>query len=168
MIITLIAAISADGKIGQAPGQSSLEWTSKEDTRFFVEKTKEIGTVVMGNTTFKTFGKPLKGRRLIVMTHTISPERAERVEGIEFTSESVLALVARLENEGVTHLAVCGGASVYSQFLQSGLVNELFLTVEPVLFGEGIPLVSGIGRIDLKLIESRPLGQGILMHFTIS
>ena len=161
MIITLIAAISADGKIAQSPGQSSLNWTSKEDTRFFVEKTKEIGTMVMGRKTFETIGKALPGRRMIVLS-----SNAGMVEGVEFTSETVVDLVARLESEGVAGLAVCGGSTVYSQFLAAGLVNELFLTVEPVLFGNGMPLASEFGRINLKLVESKPLGGGVLLHFT--
>ncbi len=167
MKITLIAAISADGKIAQSTGQSSLDWTSKEDTRFFVEKTKEIGTVVMGRKTFETIGKALPGRRTIVLSSTggSKAERFEGREGVEWTRETPSELVARLESEGVTGLAVCGGATVYSQFLEAGLVNELFLTVEPVLFGDGVPLGEGFGRVDLKLVESRSLGAGVLLHF---
>ncbi len=186
MIVTIIAAVSADGKIAQRAGQSSLDWTSKEDTRFFVEKTKEIGTVVMGNTTWQTFGKPLKGRRLIVLSRMAqttpnpsSPEEGKRVsspsqgevkEGsVEFVSEPVADLVARLEREGVTALAVCGGANVYAQFLSAGLVNELFLTVEPVLFGDGVPLAAGIDRVNLEFIDSTMLGDSsVLLHYRVA
>ncbi len=42
MKIILIAAISGNGMIAEREGQSSLDWTSKEDTKFFVEKTKEF------------------------------------------------------------------------------------------------------------------------------
>ncbi len=166
MIVTLIAAISADGKIAQTVGQSSLDWTSKEDTRFFVEKTKEIGTVVMGRKTFETIGKPLKDRRVIVMSRTaqpllVSPSFQGGVRGgsIEWTMDSPVDLLARLEREGVTKLAVCGGAAIYEAFLSAGLVDELYLTVEPVLFGDGVPLAAGIGRLDLEFIESSMLGE---------
>lgn len=167
MIISLIAAISADGKIAQNAGQSSLDWTSKEDTRFFVEKTKEIGAVVMGRKTFETIGRPLKDRRMIVMSSTggSETEKFEGRDGVEWTRETPAELVARLSLKGLTGLAVCGGSMVYSQFLEAGLVDELFLTVEPVLFGAGVPLGDGFGRIDLKLVESRPLGGGVLLCF---
>lgn len=169
MIVSLIAAVSADGKIAQRSGQSSLDWTSKEDTQFFVSKTKEIGTVVMGNTTWLTFGKPLKGRRLVVLTRDIGGVPAPRIEGVEFVNEPVTDLVARLEREGVTALAVCGGANVYAQFLQAGLVNELYLTVEPVLFGDGVPLAAGIDRINMELVESTMLGAAsVLLHYRVA
>ncbi len=166
MKIVLIAAISADGKIAQTPGQSSMNWTSKEDTKFFVEKTKELGTVIMGRKTFATFNKPLKGRRLIVMTKT--RQGLVDMTDVEFTNEEPQALVARLEREGVKTVALAGGSSVYGQFLQAGLVNELFLTVEPVLFGNGVPLAAGFDRLQLKLVDWRPLNeQAILLHYTV-
>lgn len=165
MIVTLIAAVSADGKIAQEAGQSSLDWTSKEDTQFFVSKTKEIGTVVMGKTTWLTFGRALGGRRLIVLCR--DPEAQAPVEGVEFVEESAEVLVARLASEGVGSLALCGGATVYSQFLQAGLVDELYLTVEPVLFGDGVPLFSG-GRVNMKFIDSTMLGDAsVLLHYQI-
>lgn len=163
MIITLIAAISADGKIAERDYQSSLDWTSKEDTRFFVEKTKEIGTMVMGRKTFETIGKGLPGRRMIVMSSKVGA-----TEGVEWANESVPDLVKRLTAEGVSGIAVCGGSTVYYQFLQSGLVDELYLTVEPVLFGGGVSLASGFGRIDLELVEAKPLGgRSVLLHYRI-
>lgn len=163
MKIFLIAAISADGFIAQKSDQLSLDWTSKEDKQFFVSKTKEIGTVVMGRKTFETFGKPLKDRRLIVMSRGT---HSEPMDGVEFTSESPSDLVQRLESEGIIELAVCGGASIYSQFLQSGLVNELFLTIEPVLFGTGVPLAPECGLHKMELVDSIKLGEkSILLHF---
>ncbi len=110
MKIWLIAAVSADGKIAEKVDQSSLDWTSAEDTQFFVEKTKEAGVVAMGRTTFATIGKGLKDRRVIVMTK--SPEAAIAIEGVEFTSESPTDLAKRLAHEGVETLALGGGASV--------------------------------------------------------
>ena len=166
MNIVLIAAISADGKIAQTSDQSSMDWTSKEDTKFFIEKTKELGTVVMGRKTFATFGKPLKGRRLIVITKNPAGESA--IEGVEYTAEAPGALIARLEAEGVTSLALAGGSSIYSQFLAEGLVNELFLTVEPVLFGNGVPLASGFARLNLKLLQTSKLNdQAVLLHYSL-
>ncbi len=166
MKVCLIAATSANGYIAEAVQQSSLDWTSKEDKTFFVTKTKELGTVVMGRKTFATFGRALKGRRLLVLTK--SPENEAPMEGVEFTSESPAVLVARLEAEGCTGLALAGGASVYGQFLQAKLVTEVFLTVEPILFGQGVPLAHGFERTSLKLQEVTKLNdQTILLHYFI-
>ncbi len=119
----------------------------------------------MGRKTFETIGKPLKGRRTIVLTRTIP---AHPIEGVEYTSETPLALVSRLEKEGVSQLAVIGGSSVYGQYLVAGLVHELYLTVEPVLFGDGVPLASGFERTALILADVTRLGeQAVLLHYLV-
>ncbi|MBI2475497.1 dihydrofolate reductase [Candidatus Uhrbacteria bacterium] len=169
MKIILLAAISANGKIAEHECQTSLDWTSKEDLRFFIEKTKEIGVLIMGRKTFETIGKPLKGRKTIVMTREDNGRQLETKEEsgkVEFTSEQPCKLLERLQKEGVENVVIAGGSSIYSQFLKEKLVTEIYLTVEPVLFGDGVPLASGFGRINLKLDEVTQLGdQAVLLHF---
>ena len=166
MKVTLIAAISADGKIAEKTDQSSLDWTSKEDTKFFVDKTKEAGTVVMGRKTFATINKALKGRRVIVLTR--DPSKETPMPGVEFTHLEPAALVRQLESEGVAELALAGGASVYGQFLQAGLVTDVYLTIEPILFGGGVPLAQGFDRVPLKFESVQQLNsQTVVLHYTV-
>jgi dihydrofolate reductase len=166
MKVVLIAAISADGKIAERTDQSSMDWTSPEDKKFFVEKTKEAGTLVMGRKTFATINKGLKGRRILVLTR--DPSKELPIPGVEFTSEEPTTLVRRLESEGVAELALGGGASVYGQFLNAGLVTDVYLTVEPFLFGGGVPLAQGFDRVALKLEAVKQLNpQTILLHYTV-
>ncbi len=172
MNVWLIAAMSADGKIAQSADQCSLDWTSKEDTRFFIDKTKEAGTVIMGRKTFDTIGKPLKGRRIIVMSR--GGGKVEKWEGgevkergtVEYTSLSPREILDWLVSEGVTTIALAGGSSIYSQFLHDCLVTDLFLTIEPCLFGTGVPLATDFDRLDLRLENVTRLNdQAVLLHY---
>lgn len=167
MTVTLIAAVSADGKIALEKDQVSLDWTSKEDTRFFVQKTKELGVVIMGRNTYETIGRPLKDRLNVIMTRDLAGRESE--PGVlEWTSDSPVEIIESLAKRGYEKVALCGGASVYSVFLSQGLVDDLYLTLEPVLFGQGIPLGSGFERIDLELEDSVPLGeQSVLLHYRV-
>lgn len=156
MNVFLIAAISADGFIGQSPDQVSTAWTSKEDHTFFVQKTRQAGAMVFGSSTFRTFNKILPGRANIVYTRDIEKFRESvALDVIEITTETTTVadftklyatklspteLVSVLEKCGVPELAVCGGSSVYAQFMKAGLVKQLFLTIESVVFGKGVPL----------------------------
>lgn len=176
MKTTLIVATTADGFIAASEGQNSLEWTCAEDKAFFVSKTKEIGTMVMGLNTWKTIGKPLKGRRIIVLTPNPEAhlplsegETKEGVSGgvVEFVSEEPVALLKRLEGEGVSQLAICGGAYVYSQFLKLGLVDEIYMTVEPILFGSGTPFVKDLGAVRLERLSATSLGNATLMQYRV-
>lgn len=145
MEVFIIAAVTIDGKIARDVGQVSTAWTSDADKKKFVHLTKEAGTLVMGSTTYETIGRPLPGRRTIVLT------RSKRYDGVEVTSESPKELVARLEAEGVEALAICGGSSIYTQFLKAGVVKKIYLTVEPVAFGSGISLFSETAEVKLEL-----------------
>lgn len=163
MKVELIAASSIDGYIAQSTEQSSLDWTSKEDLRFFIEKTKEAGVVVMGRKTFDTIGKPLKGRELIVMTRGTNTSDQE---GVRFTQQSPREIIESLVAQQFERVVIAGGAQIYRAFLLEGLVTDLFITIEPVLFGGGVPLFPDGIRSDWELVERRALGEhATLLHF---
>lgn len=163
MHVFLIAAVSADGFIGRSPSQSSLEWTSSEDKKFFKDRTKAAGVMVVGRTTFETIGRSLPGRKIFVLSSQPKPEQYADIpdSAVEFTSLSPAELIAQLEttqlkNESgtfteVAEVAVCGGSSIYTQFMQAGLIETLYLTVEPVVFGEGIKLFGAALPVEQKL-----------------
>ncbi len=143
MQICLIAAISVDGFIAQDPSVASTTWTSEEDKKWFVEKTKEYGVVVMGRKTYETFNRPLPGRILIVLSgHApalLNPDDL-KPGAVVHTSLGPSELVKTLSEMGFDKLAVGGGASVYSAFVQANLVDTFYLTIEPILFGQGVSL----------------------------
>ena len=164
MKVFLIAAMSADGFIAQTSDQLA-DWTSKEDKQLFVKLTKEAGVMVMGSRTFATIGRALPGRRTIV--YTSRPEEII-IEGVETTGEPPTQLVERLEKEGIQALAICGGATIYDLFLRAGVVDELYLTIEPLLFGRGVPLLREAFDAKLSLLETEKLnGDTVLLHYKV-
>ncbi len=164
MKVFIIAAQSSDGFIARSTHELA-DWTSSEDKKLFVRLTKAAGVMVMGKTTFQTIRRALPGRRTIVYTH--HPELITAV-GVETTSETPQHLVHRLAAEGVRELAVCGGSAIYTQFMKAGVVDELYLTVEPVVFGSGIPLFSELVPDTLKLLGSEHLSEDVVLnHYTV-
>jgi len=162
MKVFLVAAVSADGFIARNTHELA-DWTSKEDKKVFVELTKRAGVMIMGRTTFDTIGRALPGRRTIVYSH-----HPIDVPEVEVTDESPVDLVARLRQEGYNELAVCGGSVVYGMFMEAGLVDELYLTIEPCLFGAGVPLLTGELQVQLKLLDTRQLNDNVLLaHYKV-
>jgi dihydrofolate reductase len=154
----IIAALSADGFISKDNTEPSIKWTSKEDTQFFREQTKKAGTMIMGRTTFETTGaKPLPGRRTIVYS------RDKKYEGVETTNESPKDLLARLDKEGVKEVAIVGGSSIYTLFAKEKLVDKMFLTIENVIFGEGIRLFNEKVDVNLELVSSNQIGPNTIV-----
>jgi len=169
MSIQLVMALSADGKIARSSHELSLDWTSKEDTQFFVKKTKEAGCMVMGRATFETIGKPLKDRLLLVITR--SPEIYTDIPGqVEYLNPATpQEVIERARAAGYQNMVVAGGAHVNSFFLKAGAVDELFLTIEPCLFGSGVGLADDVTlNTKLALVEITPLNEGtITLHYRV-
>jgi dihydrofolate reductase len=51
-----------------------------------------------------------------------------------------------------------GGALIRSA-LDAGLIDEMIVTIVPIILGQGMPLFAGVhGRHPLALVSSRPIG----------
>jgi len=102
----LIAAVGRNGVIGRG---NAIPWHLPEELRHFRETT--LGhTLVMGRKTYESIGRPLPGRRTVVVSRTLA-----HVEGAEVCPSLELAL-ERAASHGRT-VFVAGGASIYRQAL---------------------------------------------------
>jgi dihydrofolate reductase len=144
--VFIVAAQTLDGFIAKDSNHPAF-WTSKEDKVRFVELTKRAGVCVMGSSTYKTLPRPLKER------HNVVYSRKENFEGenVETTSEAPIALIERLEKQGFKEIAICGGSNIYTMFLKAGVVDTLYVTIEPKLFGQGMTIFNEEMNIELEL-----------------
>ncbi|MCA9369320.1 MAG: dihydrofolate reductase [Pseudomonadales bacterium] len=161
--VTLIAALTADGYIGQNDAHLSTRWTSREDGAFFAKVSKEIGQMVLGSKTFATFNRKLSDRKMYVYSSRVGVENPHGNE-IEVVSEEPASLVARLAEEGVEELLICGGTSVYTMFLQAGVIDRLLLTYEPVIFGDGVRLFNAPVDVNVRLTKVYDLSDQTKVH----
>lgn len=163
----IISCLTADGYIGKNSAHAAV-WTSQADKKRFIEITKRAGVVVMGqNTWFTLGGKPLKDRLNIVY----SPTPLENLPpGVEVTMKSPADLLSELEKRGHKDIAICGGSQIYTMFMKSGLVSKLYLTIEPIVFGDGMRLFKEDMDFKLKLdkIEHTPEGTVLLDYSVVN
>jgi len=79
-------------------------------------------------------------------------------------------LIQILKDKGIKKLMVEGGSTVIGSFLKSNLVDDMFVYVAPMIIG-GIntpTLVKNIDEnINLKLVETKKIGLGILLHYRL-
>jgi len=165
----IIAALTADGFIARNPGHSPLSWRSQGDRQFFITKTKEAGVVVMGKNTSKTSKRPMPDRLNII--YAKSKEELphwQEFEGWEVTQKDPAFLVQEIAERGYEQLAICGGSTIYTMFMQAGVVDTLYLTIEPVLFGQGMNLFNKEIDKKLNLVKAERLGeQSLLLEYSV-
>ncbi|OCQ42414.1 diacylglycerol kinase [Aeromonas veronii] len=117
MKISMIAAMAHDRVIGK---DNQMPWHLPADLAHFKRVT--LGKpVLMGRKTFESIGRPLPGRRNLV----ISRNPDYQVEGIEVVG-SVEAALALLAGSSVEELMVIGGGHLYAEMLPSA--DCLYLT----------------------------------------
>jgi len=155
MKIILMMAMTADGKIARSSDHFP-DWTSKEDKKYFFETTKRHGVVIMGESTFKTFPKPLPDRLNVVFALEKNPPETKDVKWVSGEPEKVLA---ELEKMGYESAILGGGANLNAQFLKKKLVDEIWLTIEPKIFGNGLGIFSGDFDEDLKLLNIEKINE---------
>jgi len=158
MKIVLMIAQTVDGIIGR-DSNHLVDWSSKADKQSFVSETKKHGVVIMGRTTYDTIGRPLPDRLNLILTSTPEKYRqAEIPDLLEYRSGSPPEIVQYLESQGKDSAVLAGGARTNAQFLSAGLVDELLISIEPLLFGQGLTFAQGQDQdIALELIESKQL-----------
>ncbi len=168
MQVILIAAQSVDGFITHHDRPGSA-FTSPEDKTYFRAVLAGFNAGIVGAGTYRAerdvFLTPRNRSRLqVVMSRNPDAFASDARPGeLEFTGESPTELVARLGTLGVRRAALLGGAQMHSLFLAAGLVDELWLTLEPRLFGAGTPLIAGAADHALKLLGHEHLGGDTLL-----
>ncbi|MCQ8886517.1 type 3 dihydrofolate reductase [Pseudoalteromonas agarivorans] len=115
MIISMIAAMANNRVIGL---DNKMPWHLPADLQHF-KKVTTGKPVVMGRKTFESIGRPLPGRRNIIITRN-SQYSAQGIETVT-TPEAALELV-KAEEE----VMIIGGGNIYQQFLPSA--DRLYLT----------------------------------------
>ncbi|MFJ4395248.1 dihydrofolate reductase [Pseudomonas sp. NPDC089396] len=121
--LSLIAAHAENRVIGI---DNSMPWHLPGDFKYF--KATTLGKpIIMGRKTWDSLGRPLPGRLNIVVS---------RQPGLQLAGAEVFAsLEAALERaeqwaleHGVDELMLIGGAQLYAQALEKGLVSRMYLT----------------------------------------
>lgn len=153
-------ATSADGYIAGPGGE--LEWlTSRPKPKGFYgigAFMKTIDTMLFGRKTYDAAMRmggrfDTTGRSLVFSHH---PRPADAPAAVEFVSEPVGSFVNRLREQPGKDIWLMGGGELIASFLDANAIDEIIVSVTPVLIGDGIPLIARRHRhtlLDLQAVE---------------
>jgi len=148
-----IAVMSLDGCLTHhdRPGTG---FGSAADRAFFRAALKTFDCSIAGRRTYEAGREPILRAReesRLQMVLTSRPERFEAVslaEHLEFRNASIPRALRELADRGRSRCALLGGARLYTEACAHGLLDELWVTIEPVAFGEGTRMFEG--RTDFR------------------
>lgn len=162
MKLILYMVMSADGVVAKDAHTDIRAWSSAEDHAFFMQQAEACDAVVMGR---RSYNSEVKCDRIYLLTHdsSVSIHSAR----VQILSGDVRDIYARIESDGNHRVALLGGPATNHAFLKENLVDEIFLTIEPVLLGTGLRLSAG--ELDSRWILANliPLNQAgtVVMHY---
>jgi dihydrofolate reductase len=148
-------------------GEGGTDWVTSQTINDFDKLNNECGVVVMGKTTYESFGSdfPQKGCLNIVMT-TDKELLGKQIEGAIFTDKSPKEVINLVEEQGFSKMFLIGGAKTNTSFLNDNLIDEIWINIHPLVIGHGKYLfeeIQEIPSIDLELLESEKFEGGQML-----
>ncbi len=116
MIISIIAAMAENRVIGRG---NEMPWEIPSELRRFKEITMGH-PVIMGRKTFESIGRPLPGRKNVIITRQMDYSAADSV----IVPDLAAALAAC---EGSKEVFICGGDTVYREAMP--IADKIYLTI---------------------------------------
>ncbi len=142
-----------------------------EGDKFKLDETMAAGALLLGRKTYEgfaaawpdrtgEFADKMNGMPKYVVSKTLKEARWNNTTIIK--SQAVKE-ISKLKEGAGQDILVAGSGQLVAILLEHGLVDELRLMVYPVILGKGKRLFDGEDRIALQLVESKPVGGGIVI-----
>ena len=163
-----IVAISLDGRITKHHNEGAA-FTSPQDQQYFRQILKTFDCCILAAKTFEviktTVQKSKQTERLqIVLTRNPFQYQAHiKPDVLEFTDSPIVQVFADLRARGKQRCAILGGSWLYGECLKEKLMDELWVTLEPLIFGEGKQFVNRIVDCQLSLQSVEHLAENTLL-----
>ncbi|UTR10049.1 dihydrofolate reductase family protein [Evansella sp. LMS18] len=169
--LVLFIAASLDGYI--ATKDESLDWlfnVEGEGDNGYSEFYNTVDSVLMGKKTYDWIMKyetgefPYKNKECYVFTRSLK----EDTENVSFIDEDITGFIGQLKNQEGDNIWIVGGGELLHSLLEDKLVDEIILTIAPVVIGKGIPLFKeGDFHLNLSLKNTRTFNQFAELHYVV-
>ncbi|MFF5993738.1 dihydrofolate reductase family protein [Lysinibacillus sp. KU-BSD001] len=165
----MFIAQSLDGYI--ATKEEALQWLMEvegEGDNGYGSFYETIDTVVMGRKTYDWVMAEMNGEYPYPNKpgYVFTSQHHLPSEDVTFTNEDINAFVERLKSQEGKDIWIVGGGQLIAKFLEAHAIDEMIVTVAPVLLGEGIPLFPEGNYTSIwQLTGSKVYNQFIELHY---
>ncbi|MEM5772618.1 MAG: dihydrofolate reductase family protein [Candidatus Aenigmatarchaeota archaeon] len=106
-----------------------------------------------------------KIRTIVVTKNQIKIHDPEFVS----TAKSPREAIEILKKGGFKTIMVCGGGKLNSSFMEENLIDEIYIDIEPIVFGKGIRIFESLDfEAKLKLLEVKKISKNeIQLHYEV-
>ncbi|MGA9227726.1 MAG: dihydrofolate reductase family protein [Mesobacillus sp.] len=169
--LAIYIATSLDGYIARE--DDSLDWLFKvegEGDNGYSLFYETVDTILIGKRTYDWVMEhengdfPYKNKECYVFSRTAH----ENTEFVKFISGNVVDFTNTLKREEGKRIWLVGGGELIHSFLKEKLVDELIMTVAPVLIGKGICLFKEFDfDLEFSLKGMKQFNQFAELHYEV-
>jgi dihydrofolate reductase len=154
-------ATSLDGYIAGPAGE--IDWLFTDQDYGYTQFYANVDTVVMGRKTYDlclTFDEyPYPGIPNYVWTRT----RRGMDEHATFVSGDIVELLKELKEKHGKTIWLVGGSALVGEAIKHDLLDELIVSVHPIVLGNGVPLFPrGLPKTQFQLVKSESFTSGLV------
>lgn len=169
--VTLVFVSSINGLLTDGEAQAAA-WASTEDQAHFLQLKEQADALVMGSKTYQDAKEHIQlSPSLLRIVLTSKPEAyhddhvSNQLEFKQFSADETLEYLRQKEK---ANILLVGGAQTAAHFFDQGMVDEVFLTIEPYYFSSGVPWVGGRAE-RLRLLSSKQLNENgtLLLRYKV-
>lgn len=160
-------AMTVNGII--AGEQNEEDFLSDDHWTVFCELARKIGCLVIGRKTYdvvRTWKDYNFEDLRNVVKIVVSRNTAQKLGKEYILAQSPRDALGKAESLGFEEVLLAGGANINTAFAKERLLNDVILSVEPLLLGKGITVFSpGVFEVRLKLLDIRKISQDIVQLY---
>ena len=164
--VILYIASSLDGYIAKSNDDLSfLSRVQQEGQDYgYAEFIDNVDTVILGRKTYDWVMKQVKEfPHAQLDSYIITRTPRQDIGKIKFYTGNLKELVLRLRQERGKNIFIDGGAEIVNELLKEKLIDQIYLSIVPILLGDGVRLFKGgLPEQNLKLINSKQFETGLI------
>ena len=160
--IVLALAVSLEGFIEGPRGE--FDWCFTDQDYGMAGFLKDVDAILYGRKSYEVMmrmegGNPFANIKGYVFSNTLK----KTAEGFELVNGDIIGQVRSLKAAAGKNIWLFGGASLTSSLMNEDLVDEVWLSIHPILLGAGKPFVQNLKkRAQLQLLETKSYTTGLL------
>ncbi|MCP3658795.1 MAG: dihydrofolate reductase [Bacteroidetes bacterium] len=164
--ISIYIAMSIDGFIAKKNHDTDwLNCVGGYDTDYgFKKYLSNVDTIILGRKTYDVAVKayntkkwPYTGEKLIVLSNTLK----QVIDEAELYAGDISILINQLHSKKSKHIWI-DGAETINQFLRLNIIDEMIISIIPILLGSGIELFNINKELPCKFISSQNYSSGLV------
>jgi len=164
--VKLFIASSLDCYIAREDG--GIDWLFTDADYGYTKFYDSIDTIIVGRKSYDqslTLDEyPYKGKKVYVFTRNkVRKKNNNNEQDVEYIDTNIQDFVTNLTQSIGKDVWLLGGGEIVSVLLNAGLVDEIILSIHPIILGTGIPLLRNIQKeVNLKLENSLSFESGLM------